>query len=125
MKIISHRGNLTGSNPEAENHPSYIQEALAKGVHVEVDVWFERGVWKLGHDCPQHDTNIGFLSHSKLFLHAKNLEALVALLPTDLHYFWHDKDDYTLTSKNMIWTFPEKRTTRSSIRFGKVDIVIR
>ena len=49
MKIISHRGNLTGSNPEAEPHPAYIQEALAKGVHVEVDVGLESGVWKLGH----------------------------------------------------------------------------
>jgi len=115
MKIISHRGNLTGSNPEAENHPAYIQEALAKGVHVEVDVWLERGVWKLGHDYPQYDTTIEFISHPKFFLHAKNLEALVALLPTGLHYFWHDKDDYTLTSQNVIWTFPEKRTTRNSI----------
>lgn len=23
-----------------------------------------------------------------------------------LHYFWHQKDDYTLTSKNFIWTYP-------------------
>ena len=24
----------------------------------------------------------------------------------DFHYFWHEKDEYTLTSKNFIWSFP-------------------
>ena len=77
---------------------------------VEIDVWMERGAWKLGHDYPEHDTTMEFISQKGLFLHAKNLESLVALLSTDLHYFWHDVDHYTLTSKNFIWTFPQMKT---------------
>ena len=115
MKVISHRGNLIGSVPDLENRPGYIEKALEAGFDVEIDVWMERGAWKLGHDYPEHDTTMEFISQKGLFLHAKNLEALVALLSTDLHYFWHDVDHYTLTSKNFIWTFPQMKTTRRSI----------
>ena len=34
MILISHRGNLTGKNPERENHPDYIKEALDLGFDV-------------------------------------------------------------------------------------------
>jgi len=54
MKFISHRGNLTGPNPERENHPSYILEATANGFEVEIDLWYENGKLILGHDEPQY-----------------------------------------------------------------------
>jgi len=38
MYYISHRGNLSGSQPEFENKPAYIVEALNKGFDVEIDV---------------------------------------------------------------------------------------
>ena len=31
------------------------------------------------------------------------------------HYFWHQKDDITLTSKGYFWTFPGKKLTKNSI----------
>ena len=37
--LISHRGNLTGKQPELENTPSYIDAALAAGFKCEVDVY--------------------------------------------------------------------------------------
>ena len=40
MKLISHRGNLSGPIPESENNPSYITNAINKGFDVEVDFWF-------------------------------------------------------------------------------------
>ena len=40
MKIISHRGNLTGPDPKQENKPSQILKVLEKGYEVEVDVWY-------------------------------------------------------------------------------------
>jgi hypothetical protein len=49
MKFISHRGNLSGRNPESENSPSYINMALKLGYDVEVDVWYIDGKWYLGH----------------------------------------------------------------------------
>ena len=41
MIFISHRGNLEGPNPERENNPDYISEALERVYSVEVDVWYE------------------------------------------------------------------------------------
>jgi hypothetical protein len=55
MILISHRGNLNGPNPERENHPDYIWEALRAGYEVEIDVWWVEGKFKLGHDEPQYD----------------------------------------------------------------------
>ena len=40
MKLIAHRGNINGPNPEKENHPDYINTAIKSGYDVEVDVWF-------------------------------------------------------------------------------------
>ena len=41
MKLIAHRGNIDGPNPERENSPEYIEEALKAGYDVEVDVWYD------------------------------------------------------------------------------------
>jgi hypothetical protein len=52
MKLIAHRGNINGSNPEKENHPDYINEAIKLGHNVEIDVWFINNKFYLGHDDP-------------------------------------------------------------------------
>jgi hypothetical protein len=36
---IAHRGNTRGPNPEKENHPDYILQAIREGFDVEIDVW--------------------------------------------------------------------------------------
>jgi hypothetical protein len=107
MKVISHRGNLIGKNPEQENHPSYISDAVAKGFDVEVDVWVQGGKFVLGHDSPQYDVSVGFLQGLPLWCHAKNEEALERLLWGNLHCFWHENDKMTLTSKGIPWCYPE------------------
>ncbi len=38
MFYISHRGNIDQIIPERENSPDYINEAIAQGYHVEIDV---------------------------------------------------------------------------------------
>ena len=58
---------------------------------------------------------VEFLKNDRLWCHAKNSDALYKMIENSVHCFWHDKDDYTLTSQNVIWTFSEKRTTRNSI----------
>ena len=40
MKLIAHRGNVNGPNPDKENHTDYINEAIILGYDVEIDVWF-------------------------------------------------------------------------------------
>lgn len=108
MILIAHRGNINGPNPERENHPDYISEALEKGYHTEVDVWLQQdGKIYLGHDEPQYLTTLEFLKHdSRIICHAKTIITLQFLISQGLHCFFHDKDAATITSKNIIWLYP-------------------
>jgi hypothetical protein len=124
MIKISHRGNIKGPSPR-ENHPFYIEEAIAQGFEVEVDIWLlENSLW-LGHDEPQYMTSKTFLDRYKnmLWIHCKNLAALEYFLSLKegYKYFWHESDDYTLTSNGLIWTYPGKPVTSSSIIVIKDD----
>lgn len=106
MIYISHRGNLTGPQPQLENTPDYISEALSKGYFCEVDVFAHHGKLWLGHDDAQTETTVQFLKRSGIIAHAKNLDALAILLKEDVHCFFHNTDDYTITSKGWIWAYP-------------------
>jgi hypothetical protein len=121
MKLISHRGNINGRNIERENSPDYILEAIKLGYNVEIDVWFINDKWYLGHDNPQYETDIRhFLGIYNRFLwcHTKNIDALYWFRKDVLYkfnYFWHQEDNFTLTSNNHIWTFPGQKLTSKSI----------
>jgi hypothetical protein len=115
MIYIAHRGLFDGPNKEKENHPQQILSALSKGYDVEVDVWYKDELWFLGHDGPTYGVDEQFLYTRGLWIHAKNIEALYELSFTNLNYFWHQEDDYTLTSKGFIWTYPGKTLTKTSI----------
>lgn len=116
MIFISHRGNLTGKAGEGwENHPDYINEALNRKFDVEVDVWFINNSFFLGHDNPQYEIQESFLRNNHLWCHAKNKEALDIMINRGLHCFWHNADDYTLTSKGYIWCYPGSPALHNSI----------
>ncbi len=109
MKLISHRGNLSGPNLKLENTPTYIDEALDSGYDVEVDVWHKNDRFYLGHDLAEHKVPVGwFLNRShKLWIHCKNHEAFQILLRyQSLNIFWHQTDDFALTSKGYVWCYP-------------------
>lgn len=125
MKLIAHRGNIDGPNPEKENSPEYIEQAINLGYDAEIDVWFvDNKIW-LGHDHPQYDLgqlysegwNEFLIKNShKLWVHCKNIEALGKLFCyRDLNVFWHDADAVVLTSKNFLWTFPNQQLLPKSI----------
>jgi len=115
MIFISHRGNVNGINSGRENNPIYILEALNKGYDCEIDVWLIKDRLYLGHDKPQYEINLKFLQNNKLWCHAKNLSALEYMLLHSVHCFWHQSDDYTITSKGVIWAYPGKELSRNSI----------
>ena len=114
MILISHRGNINGINKKYENNPTYIQSAINKGYNVEIDVWYKNAFF-LGHDRPQFKVSQKFLENKKFWCHAKNLEALEKLQKLKTKYFWHQEDDYTLTSNGYIWTYPGKKLSKKSI----------
>lgn len=117
MRYVSHRGNLKGPNPTEENSPTYIKQALSKRFDVEIDLWVFEGVYYLGHDDPQYKINATFLLDfsNDLWIHCKNLEALSSIYRLNkldhrnqLHYFWHEKDRYSMTSHDWVISYPGK-----------------
>ena len=117
MILISHRGNLNGPNEVRENSPYYIMEAIDEGYDVEVDLWWVDGKVYLGHDKPQYEVSDEWLGEriDKLWVHCKNVELLNWIRSTTLHYFWHEEDTLTLTSKNYMWVYPGKQPVIGSI----------
>ncbi len=116
MILISHRGNFDGPDPKSENNPVQINSIMRGGFHCEVDVWYINGHFMLGHDAPTYTVKQRFLENEKLWCHAKTLSALEKMLNNKkIHCFWHQKDDFTITSKGYIWTFPEKPICQKSI----------
>lgn len=117
MILIAHRGLIDGPDVNLENRPEQIEFVLSKGFHCEIDVWYKKEGWFLGHDRPDYKVNERFIGQQGLWLHCKNLDALLELSTRDIHYeyFWHQEDDFTLTSGNYIWTYPGKQLTRNSI----------
>lgn len=122
MLLISHRGNIDGKQPNRENHPDYIEEALNRRFDVEVDVWYiDETLW-LGHDEPQYEVNFKwfFDRAHQLWIHCKNVEAVQYFLSNDsqaqiFNFFWHEEDTITLTSMNYIWAYPGKQPIEGSI----------
>lgn len=106
MILISHRGNLNGREPQRENSPDFVCEAINAGFDVEVDVWVVGSQYFLGHDEPQYKVDLKWLQSLPLWCHAKNEEALAKLLESNVHCFWHESDRFTLTSKAIPWCFP-------------------
>lgn len=98
-----------------ENNPTYLLDALTYGVDVEIDLWYVKRQWWLGHDEPQYKTDIKFLKKisDHAWMHCKNFQALYQMRHEIseylmFNYFWHQNDDYVLTSHGYIWTLPRK-----------------
>jgi len=120
MILISHRGNINGRADLLENQPNYIDGALNAGFDVEADVWMVDDNLYLGHDAPQYSIDAEWLStraHA-LWVHCKNIKAVEffhKIHKDSIHYFWHETDTITLTSKHYIWAFPGKQPIKNSI----------
>lgn len=113
MIYISHRGNVSGIDTSAENHPDQIEKVINEyDFYCEIDLWYINNVFYLGHDNPQYVINYEFLNNSKLFIHCKNIAAIYQLnLRGQIFadYFFHDQDPCVLTKNNLIWTYPDEK----------------
>ena len=114
MKFIAHRGNINGPQPDHENDPKYIDEALAQKYDAEIDLWFD-GKFYLGHDQPQYEIPFEYLTQQGLWIHCKDHSALVEFMPTRLNFFYHTNEDYVLTSHKYIWAYPGKLNSKYTI----------
>jgi hypothetical protein len=114
MILISHRGNLNGRESE-ENNPYKLDMLLDLGYNIEIDVWFNDNKFFLGHDSPEYRVSLDYLQNDLLWCHAKNLLSLEIMLKEGIHCFWHQTDDFTLTSRGFIWTYPNKPVLKKNI----------
>lgn len=119
MIFISHRGNLNGPS-DLENHPDQIEKCVRQNLECEIDLWSVDGEFYLGHDRPQYKVVFEWLVslEKKLWVHCKNPESLQSLSLSNNHslnYFWHQSDNYTITSKKNIWVFPGQDLIPGSI----------
>jgi hypothetical protein len=106
MKLISHRGNIVGLNPDRENSPSYIDTAISAGYDVEVDIRYINHKYYLGHDTPDYEVTDKWIEKrkDKLWIHCKNLDSACQLSKIDgINFFCHSEDQFVLTSNNYIW----------------------
>ena len=110
MKHISHRGNISGREPEKENSPSFIEIAISKGYDVEIDFRTHENKLYLGHDTPDYLVDLDWVFDKKdsLWIHCKDLKTAQKLFElskdvTGLKYFCHNEDDFTLVSSGHIW----------------------
>lgn len=116
MILIAHRGNTSGKNKARENTISYIEEALNKGYHCEIDLCkFDGEKFYLGHDETGEAVSMGWLGSRNVWCHAKEYKTLEALVALGIHCFWHESDKYTLTSQGWIWAYPGQPGGRYTI----------
>jgi len=114
LKLIAHRGNVNGPDSEKENRPEQVQYCILQGYDVEIDLRLDSltGELYLGHDEPQYKITWQWLEQYKdnLWIHCKDLNILTEMSKTTTryNYFWHQTDSYTLTSKKIIWAYPDQ-----------------
>lgn len=123
IKLISHRGNLDGRMPKKENHPKYIIDAIQSGYDCEIDLRVnEHDKLFLGHDEKQYEIDKDFLLEyrNELWVHCKDRNSLNKMVSDDefksvMNYFYHENDDYTLTSRGHVWAYPNRHSTDNCV----------
>ena len=122
MKLIAHKGNVNGPESLKENTPEQIEWCIENGYDVEIDVRYspEKDKFYLGHDDLQHEINWWWLAgkQKNLWIHCKDLFTLheFTARTSGYNYFWHQRDDYTLTSKGQIWASPAQDYNKDTVR---------
>lgn len=101
---IAHRGNVIAPQPERENHPEYVEDAILAGYDVMVDVWWNNDGFFLGNEQPSHLVQRDFLERNKeaLWCRARDATSLSKLLEIPgIHVFIVEQDHVVLTSRGV------------------------
>ena len=91
MKLIAHRGNINGPNPETENTVNQIDKCIEEGYDVEIDLWYNittQTFW-LGHDHPKEIITFYELAKRSqyLWVHCKDITTLDFMSRTSFNFF--------------------------------------
>ena len=119
MIVISHRANFENQK-YPENSRNAIEYAADFGLDIEVDLRYFEGTILLGHDVGEHKIDEYFLEKYRdiLWVHAKDARTAAWLNSQrdfELHWFTHDQDYATLTSRGFLWFHPLSEFQSSGI----------
>lgn len=121
MIVISHRGNLTGPSSKEntlEAWKEFCELKITKNVvtYCELDLWYHNGTYWLGHDQPVQGIDSGLLWDMAIVWHCKNFAACKHLSwQSEGHFFFHEDDPYTITSKGWVWAAPGQQVNESTV----------
>ena len=121
MKLISYRGNINGPNPELENTIPYINDAIAEGYVVAVDVWLADGKLYLSVGRPHvvsstsrsrgyrvgppyYEVSESYLENSMILARARTPDTLVRLAKNGRVHCFHTNKQSAVTSQGFLWT---------------------
>lgn len=131
MRMIAHRANIHGANPETENTLGAIQKCFDAGYDVEIDVLNATGnKFYIGHDEVSDVLNIRDFDqgvHRRFWFHAKRIDVLEHLLTLkEIHnykfdVFYHDQDVCVVTANRYIWTYPNVNISKTA---GRMNIIV-
>jgi hypothetical protein len=81
MIYISYYGNILGKQPDLENKPSYILDAMHKGFQVKIDVQWRDNSFYIGKQEQQYKVELNFFEANinQLWCEAINIETLIKL----------------------------------------------
>ncbi len=121
MKIISHRGNLNGPNPQSENKLSQIELCLQKGYDVEIDLRYiaSEKEFYLGHDTPDENVSLSWINDHKdrPWIHCKTLDTLDYFSRAQINSFIFGIKMIIihLRVNHLIWAYPGMEISSQSI----------
>lgn len=102
--LISNKGNLNGENPELENSPNYIINALANNYQVKINVTYHKYAFYLGEN-PTYKIPQNFLRDDNLWIQCNDLETLqhITFIHNSSNAFYIKNDIATITKSGIIW----------------------
>jgi hypothetical protein len=112
--MIAHRGLLKGPDSSIENKVECIKRNCMNGIISEIDIWYENGLYKIGHDSPGDEISYDFLYNYRqlLLIHSKNVDTFAHFHELryhkgiDFHYFYHTEEEVVYTSRGYIIPYP-------------------
>jgi hypothetical protein len=132
-RFICHRGNLQQKFVPDENKPDLLEQRIREGYSVELDVWYQKEKYWLGHDEPQYEVEFEWLMKNleSKYIHCKNGETFAHLLSKcgrlgyNANVFYHTNEDYALTSRGHIIVLPGKSLLHGSVNMMPEMAAIR
>ena len=115
MRLISNRGNIDIWNPDLENTQEYIQTAINQGYEVKIDLWTKDNKLYLGTNEPTQPLDFDWFerNNGRLWIQCRTIDVMAQFNKLDsrgsnLHYFWHELNKISLTSRGYLWCESDK-----------------